>query len=253
MRAVERRLGAVDADRGAGALGAGRVAVAGDRAAFDVGGDRQAEEARGSSGVASIKRAWRVRPGASPAPARATIPSGRCVPGRFGSGSTQSRARGELGADPVGLVGQGDQVGIALAGRVELVGLGGGDDLREEGPAGLGVPGLGRAPAAAAWQASSIWRGVKIGAACRVSPGGPRSSGRPSPRCPGAGRRRGSASSRRGTATTIDWSNEADRAVGSSRFALQSRSRSTRLLDPAAEPARASPAAGRRPRRPGSG
>ena len=40
-------------------------------------------------GVASISRALSERPGASPAPARATMPSGRWVPGRFGSVMTQ--------------------------------------------------------------------------------------------------------------------------------------------------------------------
>ena len=44
--------------------------------------------------------------------------------------------------DPVRLVGQRDEVGIAFAGRVELVSLGGGDDLGEEGLAGLGMAGL---------------------------------------------------------------------------------------------------------------
>ena len=39
-------------------------------------------------GVASMRLAFKWRPGASPAPARATIPSGLCVPGRFGSGSS---------------------------------------------------------------------------------------------------------------------------------------------------------------------
>ena len=40
-------------------------------------------------GVTSIRLALRLRPGARPAPARATIPSGRWVPGRLASGSTQ--------------------------------------------------------------------------------------------------------------------------------------------------------------------
>ena len=38
-------------------------------------------------GVASISRAWSDRPGGRPAPAKATMPSGRCVPGRLGSGA----------------------------------------------------------------------------------------------------------------------------------------------------------------------
>ncbi len=83
-------------------------------------------------GVASMRLALKWRPGASPAPARATTPSGRWVPGRLGSGSTQDVPGRQLGADPVGLVGQGDQVGISFAGGVDLVGLGGLDDLRKQ-------------------------------------------------------------------------------------------------------------------------
>ena len=94
-------------------------------------------------GVTSIRWALRLRPGGRPAPARATIPSGRWVPGRLASGSTQARARRQLGADPVGLIGQRDQVGISLAGRVDLIGLGGLDDLGKEPGAGFGVLGVG--------------------------------------------------------------------------------------------------------------
>ena len=59
-------------------------------------------------------------------------------------GLDPGRAGGQLGAHPVGFIGQGDQVGITFAGRVDLVGLGRGDDLGEERLAGLGMPGLGQ-------------------------------------------------------------------------------------------------------------
>ena len=152
-------------------------------------------------GVASISRALRQRPEASPAPASATIPSGRWVPGRFGSVVDPRGIGGELGADPVRIVRQRDQVGVAFAGRIELVGRGGGDDLREERPPGFGMAGFAKCLAAAA-RASSIWRGVNRGAVRLVSrPDGRPSSRKPSRPCPGAGQKPVSASSRKGTAT----------------------------------------------------
>ncbi len=75
---------------------------------------------------------------------------------------------GELAADPVGLVGRGDQVGVAFAGGVDPVGLRGVDHLREEGDAGLGVAGLGEGGDRGG-RASSTWRGVASGAPGRRS------------------------------------------------------------------------------------
>ena len=61
----------------------------GNRFAFHVGGDSQSEQGE-DCGSRVDRFAFRCRPGARPAPDRATTPSGRCVPGRFGSGSSQT-------------------------------------------------------------------------------------------------------------------------------------------------------------------
>ena len=90
--------------------------------------------------------------------------------GQVGVGLDPGRAGPELRADPVGVVGQRDQVGVALAGRVDAVGGGGGDDLREQRRAGLGVAGVGqgrrgrgagrRRPGGGSRAAASAWRAV---------------------------------------------------------------------------------------------
>ena len=89
--------------------------------------------------------------------------------GKVGVGLDPGRARGELGADPVGLVGQRDQVGVSLAGRVDLVGLGGLDDLGKERAPVSGCLAAASASAAAV-RASSICRGVMLGAAVLTPP-----------------------------------------------------------------------------------
>ena len=62
--------------------------------------------------------------------------------GEVGIGLDPAPAGRELGPDPVRLVRQRDQVGVALAGRVEAVGVGGRDHLGEERLARLAGPRL---------------------------------------------------------------------------------------------------------------
>ena len=135
-------------DGGAGGVDAGWRTEArrapGEGLALDVGGDRQAEERRGSSGRCRAGSAARVRPGGDPGPGEGDDPLGPVRAGQVRVGLDPGLARGELGPDPVRLVGQGDQVGVAFAGRVDPVGLGRRDDLREEGRPGLGMAGLGQ-------------------------------------------------------------------------------------------------------------
>ena len=141
----EGRRASLRADRGGsgGRAGVGRRAGrADDRLAFDVGRDGEAEqgEDRGR-GVDQI--GLEMAAGGEARAGEGDDSLGPVGAGEIGVGLDPGAAGRQLGADPVGLVGQGDQVGISLAGRIDLVGLGGLDDLREEGRAGLGVPGLG--------------------------------------------------------------------------------------------------------------
>ena len=110
--------------------------------AFDVGRDGKAQEGedRGRDvdqvglEVAAGREAHAGQGDDSLGPVRA---------GEIGVGLDPGCARRELGAHPVGLVGQGDQVGISLAGGVDLIGFGGFDDLGKEPSAGFGVLGVG--------------------------------------------------------------------------------------------------------------
>ena len=95
-------------------------------------------------GVASVRLAWRCRPSGQLGAGQGDDAFGTVGPGEIGVGLDPGVAGRQLGPDPVGLVGQRDEVGITFAGRVELIGLRGGDDLGEQRRAGLGVPGLGQ-------------------------------------------------------------------------------------------------------------
>ena len=180
---------------------------------FDVvrdGESQECEDRRGGVGQVGLE----VPAGGHVGAGQGEDSFGTVGPREVGVGLDPGTAGRQLGPDPVGLVGQRDEVGIALASRVELIGFGGLDDLREEPRAGLEVLGLGQGlgrgrPRVVDLPAESF-------AARRSRPRhvARHNSHKPSPRCPdGARSARVCFQSNRYWAAT-DWSKDADRAVG---------------------------------------
>ena len=83
-------------------------------------------------GAASIRLAFKYAAGRQAHVGQGDDPFGPVGAGQIGVGLDPGRSGRQFRSHPVGLVGHGDQVGISLAGGIDLVGLGGCDDLGKE-------------------------------------------------------------------------------------------------------------------------
>ena len=125
------------AGRNERALQVGRGCIPRDRSTFDVVRDRQAkqvEDRRGGVDQVGFERSARGKPRAG----QGDDSFGPMGARQVGVGLDPRSVAGQLGANPVRVVGQGDEVGISFAGRVEICRPRGGDDL---GKSGLPVSG----------------------------------------------------------------------------------------------------------------